>query len=163
MPGSVIFGKKIIDKWLKKQKDIKTIVDIGAGMGNYPKLFGGAYQYIAIEIWAPYIEQYNLHELYKEIIVGDVRHIKLPKGDCAILGDIVEHLPKDDALKVLDRVDKKYKHVIISIPVGGMVQGSSQGNKFEAHLSFWEFQELSNILKHYKVKKQEEYIGVFIK
>ena len=163
MPYSEITGKKTIQKWFSTQKDIKTIVDVGPGVGTYPKLLGPDYTYVGIEIWAPYIEQFNLHELYDELIVADIRHVVLPKGDCVIFGDIVEHLKKEDAVKVLRRAEKKYKHIVVSLPVGPYVQGSFQGNKFESHLSYWEWKELCNLFEKYDIKEREENNAVFIK
>lgn len=163
MPYSFPAGKDIIKKWFDKQKDIKTIVDVGPGAGAYAKLLGKKYKYIGIEIWAPYIEQFNLHELYDKIIIGNIKYVNLPSADVVILGDILEHLNKEDARAVLRKAEKRYKHVVVSIPVGEFNQGSFQGNKYETHLSSWTFEELGNIMLNYKVKELRKNIAIFIK
>ncbi len=163
MPCSEHFGKDIIKKWLDSRKDIKTIVDVGPGQGTYPKILGPKYKYTGIEIWAPYIDEFNLHDLYDKLIIADVRYVVWPRGDCVIFGDVLEHLVKEDAIKVLKVAEKKYNHVVISVPIGLYMQGGSHGNKYEAHLSSWEFEELQSLFKDYKVKEKIEHIGIFIK
>lgn len=162
MPFSEGYGKNIIKEWFDVQKDIKTIIDVGPGSGTYAKLLGPKYKYIGIEIWAPYVDKYNLHELYQEVIIGDIRHVMFPQGDCIIFGDIVEHMPKNDAHDVLVRAISRYKHMVVSIPIGYFHQSQSEDNKFEAHLSFWTFEELQSILQ-FPVQKMDKDIGIFIK
>lgn len=158
MPGSTRHGKAEIKKWIESQPDIKVIVDVGAGSATYPKLLGDKYLYKGIEIWAPYISQWNLRNYYAEIRIGDVRYIEFPRGDCIIFGDILEHLGKGDALVVLERAERKYPHVVVSIPLGKYPSEEHYGNEFEKHLSTWEFDELC---KDYPFRRKCEDIGVF--
>lgn len=173
MPGSVIQGKQEIKEWINKQEDIHTIVDVGAGGCTYPILLGDKYQFIAIEIWAPYIEQFNYKNYYNQIIVSDIRHVILPDGDCIILGDVIEHLPKQDAWEVLKRVKAKYKHMVISVPLsdnmhletGEMdIRPASPhfGNNFELHISPWGFDELRGFADwNYVVHPGKNDMGIF--
>lgn len=147
MPGSREIGKADIKKWIDKQGDIKVIVDIGCGSGTYPRLLGNRYEYIGIEIWEPYVAMFGLNDLYEELIISDVRLCSLPEGDCIIFGDILEHLPKEDALKLIIESGKGYKHMVISIPIseseGEITYGRIHyGNPNEEHKSAWTFEEL---------------------
>jgi hypothetical protein len=166
MSGSQIQCKAEIKAWIDQQNDIKVIVDVGAGSATYPKLLGNKYTYIGIEIWAPYVKQFKLHNYYKEIIVGDIRHVNLPVGDCIIFGDILEHLPKKDALEVFFKANNLYKHIILSIPFteNGEVTYSKirAGNICEQHLSGWTLKEL-NSLTFWKYTVDSKHIGVFCK
>ena len=164
MPGSSNKGKKEIKDWFKNRTDIKTIVDIGPGWGTYPKLLGDKYKWTAVEIYKPYINEYKLKDLYSEIIIGDICKIKLPKADCIILGDVMEHIEKKLVRELFYKIDKKYKHVVISIPVN-YPQKSSHGNIYETHLSIWEYYELDDLipLKTYKIREFINPIAVFIK
>lgn len=167
MPGSQINGKSEIREWINSKSDIKVIIDVGCGEGTYPKLLGNKYEYIGIEIWEPYVEKFGLQDLYKEIILSDVRLCSLPEGDCIIFGDILEHLPKKDALKVLTEAGEKYKHLVLSIPIsmkkGEIVSGKIHyGNPNEAHVSSWLFVELEKMFKWDRVIFSGG-IGVFIK
>lgn len=137
MPSSTDLGKEDILKWFRKQRDIRTILDIGPGSGTYAKLLGPGYRWIGIEVWEPYIEQFNLNELYDEIINEDLRSYNWPEADCIIFGDVIEHLPKEDAMIAID-LAKSYKHCVISLPVGLWPQGEINGNIFESHVSEWD-------------------------
>jgi len=162
MPYSIRDGKEEIVNWFKHQHDIKTIVDVGPGAGIYPRVLGDTYEWIGIEIWAPYVTLFNLHEIYKDIIIADVRHVILPKGDCVILGDVLEHMPKSDAKEVLRRCEEKYPHIIISTPINGMIQSGAE-NPFEAHVGLWTFDELSEFLVDFPIKARSDILGIFIK
>ena len=167
MPGSCIQGKQEIKEFINNHSDIKTIVDVGAGSATYPKLLGDRYTYIGIEIWQPYVGIFGLDSFYKEVIIADVRHCKFPKGNCIIFGDILEHLPKQDALKVLQKAWGKYKHVVVSVPVsstsGKIYPGKIHyGNPNEAHLSAWDYEELKKMFEWEKTLTSKD-IGIFLK
>lgn len=166
MPYSRDYGKNITKDWFDKRTDIKTIVDLGAGSGTYPKLLGNKYIWKAVEIWAPYIKRFGLDKLYKEIRIGDIQYMELPDGDCAILGDCLEHLNKESAIKTFIKVDSQFKHVIISIPIALLSHRNFEGNEFESHLSTWTWEELNNLVPlTYKIRKQTEpyKLAIFIK
>ena len=167
MPYSSNYGKKIIIDWLSIQrKDIKDIVDFGAGAGYYGKLFKKfvpACYCIGVEIFEPYIEKYRLSAIYDEIYTDDASKMALPNADIAVCGDVIEHMTKDVATDFIKRIEAKYRHVIVSIPIGSYPQGASHGNEFESHLSEWSFDELCEIFKNFKIKLNYRIIAVFIK
>jgi len=150
MPGSVVQGKQEIKEWLQKQPDIKYIVDVGAGSATYPRLLGPEYHYIAIEIWEPYVEQFNLKQYYERIIIGDIRFVELPTADCIIFGDILEHLPKQDAEEILSKALNRYNHVVVSVPLSensGEIRPAKihYDNINEQHISGWTYEEFSSL------------------
>jgi SAM-dependent methyltransferase len=169
MPNSSTLGKNIIKEWLDKQTDITKILDVGCGVGTYPRLLGDKYYWIGIEIWKPYVEEYHLKDLYKELFIGDAQTISLPYADCVILGDIVEHIDKVNALFFLEKVVKNYKHVVVSIPIGEYKQGPLESNPHEEHKSTWYFEDLLSILNPTLSKLEPNHedsetgIGIFIK
>lgn len=168
MPYSLDIGKDIIKDWFAKQTNIKTIIDLGAGSGTYPKLLGNKYNWKAVEIYAPYVQRFDLDKLYKEIRIGDIRYTELPKGDCAIVCDVLEHLDKKDAIKVFKKIDKQFKHVVFGIPskdIGHTKEGYNwNGNIFERHLSIWTPKELEKLVpKSYKIRKYIDPMAIFIK
>ena len=168
MPGSNTHGKAQIREWIHQQgKDIKTIVDVGAGMANYPKLLGNQYEYTAIEIWAPYVKKFKLKKYYKKIIIGDIRYIKLPKADCIIFGAVLEHINRKDSLKVLMEANEKYKYLVLSVPEsqrGKKMYYSAMhyGNWFETHRSAWYFDTTSKLLDWDFIKTATD-IGIFMR
>lgn len=164
MPGSSRIGRPIIKDWFEKQSDIKTIVDLGPGQGTYPKLLGiDKYIWKAVEIWGPYIKQFDLDKIYREIRVGDIRYMELPDGDCCIAGDVLEHLKKDDAIFTFKKINAQFRHVVLSIPIN-MHMGISWNNPFEIHRSLWQYEELDKLIgPEYKIRKHIKFMSVFIK
>ena len=163
IPGSVRWGKKEIKEWVEKQTDIESIVDVGCGKGTYRILIGDNYYWTGIEIWEPYIEQWGLNKLYDRIINKDIRSIgNLPKGDLIIFGDVLEHLPKNNAMVVMDKA-KRYKHMILSIPLSDKKPYEGEihyGNPHEEHISYWNFEEVKK-LADWDISLETHSIGVF--
>ena len=64
MPGSWGYFKWDIQAYLFKNfPKNSTILDVGCGQGDYADLLGEHFgKFDAVEIWEPYIEQFNLKE-----------------------------------------------------------------------------------------------------
>lgn len=165
MPGSSQQGKLIIKKWFEG-KNIKTIVDVGCGSGTYPKLLGGEYKWIGVEIFPDYIERFGLKNIYSELIVEDIYTLavekpNLPKADCIIFGDVLEHLEREEAVAVLSKAVITYEHIVVSIPVVDNGWGKVHyGNEREKHVYNWNFEEFKSLVK-WSLAVQDKDIGVF--
>lgn len=135
MPFSFDQGKQYIRNILGRVKH-ERILDIGPGSGTYAKLFPNA-KWTGIEIFEPYIEKYELKNLYENIIVADVRSYDFPVDhhyDVAIAGDVLEHMTAEEAVAVLNKLKSVADTVIVSIPIGHHPQGECEGNPHEAHV-----------------------------
>ncbi len=170
MSTSTNFGKEVTDKYILDRGDIKTIIDVGPGRGTYArniKQHSSQHTWIGIEIWEPYIKDFQLNKWYNKIIVGDIRNVEFPQGDLVIFGDVLEHLEKDDALRVLRRALPLFRHVIVAIPLGEMKQERVTGNIYETHRSIWSQADLEavcswDIICRYKFTEESHY-GIFIR
>lgn len=114
----------------------KTILDIGCGAGTYTKLFPQS-SWTAVEIWEPYVEQFNLRSLYDKIIIDDVRKIdfsKLGMFDVAIAGDVLEHMSVEDAKYVFSKLKTVAGVVVISIPIVNFPYKPKFGNPYQEHI-----------------------------
>ena len=91
MPFSSEDGKAEIKAALLGIKHDRML-DIGCGSGTYAKLFPEA-EWDGVEVWLPYLEKYNLKELYKNLYVEDARTWEpTATYDVAIAGDVLEHM-----------------------------------------------------------------------
>ena len=127
----------------------RTILDVGPGVGTYGRMVRELFeveQLDAVEIWAPYIEQYQLREIYDSVLVCDIRFWQTLSYDLVILGDVLEHLSFDDALKLWRRLSEQAGAVLLSIPIVHYPQGIHEDNPFETHLV--EDWSTSMILEH---------------
>lgn len=133
----------------------KVVVDIGPGAGMwwdalYPRFNSF---FIGVEIWEPYITTYRLDSKYNQIIVQDAREFVdnhnplLPNSGLFVLGDVLEHMPETDAVKMLLTLGMTNAHVLVSVPIHHYEQGELEGNPHEAHLWYPTHEWAMDVLK----------------
>lgn len=129
-----------------------SVMDLGIGAGTYAKLMRPHFPsfWTGIEVWAPYIDQFDLRSHYDQLIVADLRHLDIgtiaPRPTLAIAGDVLEHVPKEAAKEQIARLKLWVDDILISIPLGEMPQGSVHGNWYESHLATWQHEEMLETL-----------------
>lgn len=159
---------------LKKLLEVsaKSVLDVGAGAGQYGNLYRSIYSkntgttIDALEIWQPYIEQYNLAAIYDKVILGDAISHTNYSYDLVIMGDILEHMSEQDALLLYEKVKSKAKYCLFSIPVIHMPQDAAFGNPYEVHhKEDWTHKEIlskfSNIIDYEKGSVVGIYLAKF--
>lgn len=140
-----------------------VVLDVGAGWGTYARLVRPYLPdavLMAVEVHEPYVERFGLQELYDLVLVADVRTLPLPLCDVAILGDVLEHLPRSDAVAVWEKVRRTAATTLLSLPIVKYPQGTSEGNPHEAHLHTWDHEQVMALggITSYRLGKQ---IGVY--
>jgi glycosyltransferase involved in cell wall biosynthesis len=168
-PSGKAFTTQIIEKIRSKFNPGERgfrILDVGPGSGTYSTFYRQRLPgyWTGCEIWKPYIEKYELLKQYDEIICEDIRHAKLGIYDITFLGDVLEHMCKEDAISVVDNLLKISKFIIISIPIIHYPQGEYDGNPYEAHVKDdWSDKEIKETFgQHIKISLVENEIGVYI-
>jgi hypothetical protein len=113
----------------------RPILDIGAGNGNWGiRLRNAGYTAVdGLEAYDPYVARFALASIYRNVFVRDVRLFKNFKDySLCIMGDILEHLPVDDALEVLHNILASKCLVTVAVP-WLFEQGALEGNSYEIH------------------------------
>lgn len=152
----------------------KSILDIGAGAGQYAHLFKSLKSHVfmndtkihAIEVWKTYVEDYVLDLLYDKVMVKDVLEHDDFNYDLVIAGDVLEHLEEKDALMLYEKIKSQAKYCLFSIPIMHMPQGAQFGNPYEVHKKEdWTHQEIlnkfSNIFLYYEGNVVGSYLAKF--
>lgn len=136
-------------------------LDIGVGAGRWGFLFRDCMEFRAdryfkqdwvytvdgVEAFAAY-ENPVWKYAYNQIDIGDIRNLisKIEERtpyDFVFFMDVIEHLPKEDGLALLDRLVKRTRNrLLISFPDGNqpeaaLRQGAVHNNEFERHISLW--------------------------
>lgn len=145
--------------------DPKFILDIGAGSGTYADALKDA-RYDgtidAIEIWQPYIDKFNLHKKYRNVYNQDIRLWDELDYDVVIFGDILEHMTKQQALKVWEKVSAQADYALIAIPIIHYHQGELEGNPFEKHVKDdWSHEEVLSSFSNIVDCWQGEVVGAY--
>lgn len=130
-----------------------TIIDVGPGEGTYSILARHLRldaRWIGVEIHQPYIERYHLDQKYDEVIVGNAFHLDWEQWPArpftVLLGDVIEHLPYDQAVDLIHCFLRNASEIMVSVPIVESIQGEVDGNCHEAHLYQWTFEEMEAML-----------------
>lgn len=150
MPTSAAEGRE----WVYERiRDTNTpwIIDAGAGEGTYSTLARHTRldaRWVGLEIYEPYVDRFLLGQKYDDVLVTDARYWQpeLEDGYTILFGDVVEHMPKADALHMLAFHISRAQHIMISVPIINSPQGKCFGNEHEAHLHQWTFEEMSALI-----------------
>lgn len=137
----------------------RSIVDVGCGWGRWGFL---AREFLELwahrftpDEWAVHIDAIDAHPgtwtpihpyVYDRCLEVDVRDWVPDRNyDVAIACDVIEHLPKDDGLVVLERLKDHCGAVLLGLPLGWGTRQGFDGNPYEAHRSSWEESEVRDI------------------
>lgn len=141
------------------------VLDIGAGSGTYSdalKHAGYKGKIDAVEIWKPYIEEFKLHKKYRNVYESDVRLFDDFSYDVVIFGDILEHMTKEQALDVWQKVSFQAECALISIPIIHYHQGEINGNPYEYHVKDdWSHEEVLSSFSNIVDSWQGEVVGAY--
>ena len=123
----------------------RTVLDVGAGEGKWGKLLKDKVIRIdGVEVWTKYITKYNLHNFYNSIFNTNIKEFIFDtKYNIAILGDVLEHLHKEEAEQFLIVLKENVETIYLTIPVTVCIQdGNAIGNPFETHYYQWSDKEI---------------------
>lgn len=145
-PTVVDYVRRVVDAG-----DCRTVVDIGCGMSSYLTRFRPGLKTIGIDAHPEAIRESQRHDVHDEYVVADV--INMPaqtirqlladklgdqKVDIVTAFSVIEHLPKHDGWKLLEKCEElSSKYIIVETPNGFLEQGPEFGNPFQRHLSGW--------------------------
>jgi 2-polyprenyl-3-methyl-5-hydroxy-6-metoxy-1,4-benzoquinol methylase len=144
-----------------------TVLDVGAGQGVYLDLIrqglGAGVIVNAVEVWQPYIDQFDLENRYDKLFAMDVKDMSNFKYDLVILGDVLEHMSEESAVDLWDRISQQAKNAIISIPIIHYHQDAINGNPYEVHVEEdWNTERVLKTFKGIVEHKEFPVTGVFI-
>ena len=156
---------------LYPQKPIKTVLDVACGLSLKSQYITADIR-VGVDIYRPYLEKIETDVPYA-VVQADIRDLDkyfLPNSfDLVMALDVVEHLEKDDALKLLKDCENIAKQaVIIETPKGFIPQDMDilglEGHEWQTHRSSWEPEEFEErgynvILRNYQmndVKRHSE-------
>ena len=165
MPTSYNYFKEQVKDWIIDNVPLNyKILDVGAGCGTYHDLLRPyGYQRIdAVEVWKPYIDEYNLKEKYDYVHnknILDVSSNYLESYDLVILGDVLEHLNYVEATNLLSKIE----NFIVAVPYK-MEQGEVEGNVYETHLQpDLTIENISEKYPNLELLYGNEFYGYYIK
>lgn len=123
------------------QPNPQRILDVGAGYGKHGVLLR---EYLdptpvvhGVEAWEPYVDAHRLRGIYDHLYTRDIltfTDVELLSYDLIVMGDVIEHLDKLDALAFLERARRSW--MVIATPVVHFNTDPSLPPT-ERHISHW--------------------------
>jgi ubiquinone/menaquinone biosynthesis C-methylase UbiE len=122
--------------------NVKSVLDVGCGEGNSIELIGKRDMLVGIDTWKPYLEKAKERKIYDELICKDIKKMdfKDKSFDAVIFISVLEHLTKEDGLKVIEDIQRiARKLVVVMTPSSFFEQDEFDDNPYQKHLSgHWE-------------------------
>jgi len=145
-----IEGENIILKRIGNLESPALILDVGAGDGKWGRLLSNKMLLVCgIEAWKRSIEINVLDDIYWKVINEDMRNLPVifyKLFDAIILGDVLEHVGRNDALLIIERLKQSGTEAYLTVPISACPQdGTIYGNPFETHLDQWTHEELAEL------------------
>jgi len=143
---------EIMDSFLENElKNCSRILDLGCGpsspLGRITNKLKPNLYSVGIDNFNPYLEENKQNKIHSEYIRKNILDIDFKDNsfDCVLLIDVVEHLRKEDFLKLLPKLEKISKKIIIITPNGFIEQEEYDNNKYQIHQSGWTENDLSSL------------------
>lgn len=110
--------------------DLTEVLDVGAGWGKYHYLLPDYEKMDACEIWKPNCKA--IANKYRTVFNIDICDLDFDYYDVIIMGDILEHIERERAKKLIETIYPKCKEMYIVVPFE-YEQGAVDGNPYEEH------------------------------
>lgn len=110
---SYLLSNEIDDEW--------TILDVGCGRFSPLRMVKKDSYKVGIDHYEPYISKSKEQFIHNKYVLGDVRALPFKSNsfDCAIATEVLEHLNKDDGLKMIREMERAAKRkIILTTPNG---------------------------------------------
>lgn len=136
------------------------VLDIGCGDGSLMTKVNSdkKYEIVGVDLYKPSLEKAKRSGVYERLILKDIRKVKFKNKsfDVILASQVIEHLDKNDALKLINKFENMARHRVILTTPKGFVEFDAfedeDHNELQEHKSGWEIKELQNM--GYKVYGQ---------
>lgn len=171
MPVSDNQGKSQIKNWIETiTPKHNKVLDLAVGQGTYLNLFKNLSnlkecEWYGIEVWPEWASKYNLKAKYDHFYLDDIRtfdYDKIGKVDIAFAGDVIEHMTKEEAISLVNKLVDIADNLYLSIPIIYSPQGPYEGNPYEIHVKpDWSNQEVLETFPYIRNFWAGNVIGVY--
>jgi SAM-dependent methyltransferase len=129
--------------------DCRTCLDVGCGNESPLRHFGFEYS-VGVEGHAPALEEAKRRKTHDDFRLADVTALEeqfsTKQFDCCVALDLIEHLTKEDGMKLLRGMERvAAKKILIFTPNGFLPQQSYNDNDLQEHLSGWTAEEMQSL------------------
>lgn len=143
----------------KHTEGVSVVVELGAG--KFDKLLRVAdtvERRIGFEVHehAEEIDDPRIEKIYASLFEWNL-FVRAKDRDCVMLIDVLEHLERHDADRLLADLRRSFRRVLVFTPLGFRPQGQVEDNYYNIHRSGWTEQCLQ--LRGFTTWAEPEYTG----
>lgn len=139
--------------WLverKLDKEAKTILDLGCGVGCSMQFLNrrGRFKTVGIDGFKPYVDRCRRERSYDEVKLGDIRVLEYGNDafDVVMCLQTLEHLDRGDGKKLIEDMGRiAKKQVIVTTDIHEYVYSGVDGNPLQRHRYVWSDGELKAV------------------
>lgn len=136
--------RAILRSWPRPAIDL-LVFDLGVEHGDSGRVVREVLGYEGVslygcDLWEPNATAAHASGVYDAVRVSDARNDAREKVDVFLCCELLEHLPREDGERFLRDMVANVRPgglVVVSAPIGFMVQGAIDGNPHEEHVSAW--------------------------
>ncbi|MCH8327672.1 MAG: class I SAM-dependent methyltransferase [Candidatus Marinimicrobia bacterium] len=157
--GGLVFGRHMHQVRTVIEREIvgqcESVLDLGCGSDSViGSIKDRLSRSVGTDLFDPSLElsrQKRLHHEYFNIDVLEAADQFGPDSfDCVVAIDLIEHLERDDGLRLIEQMEMMARiKVIIFTPNGFVPQEPFDGNQWQRHISGWGVDEMRD--RGYKV------------
>ena len=138
------------DELAKAVGECRTLLDVGCGSNSPIRVVPNKVYKVGVDAFGQSIKrskEKNIHNKYVQMDVLDIgKSFKPHSFDCVVASNLIEHLTKEDGMKLIVMMEQiAKKRVIIYTPNGFLPQGEYDDNPWQLHKSGWTAKEMRNM------------------
>ncbi len=139
-------------EFYRKADGYDSLIDLGCGPDSERKNLKHIRRSLGVDIFEPSLARSIKDKIHQDHLLYDVCKIDKAPGiapksfDIAISIDNIEHLTKEQGLKLISDMESiARKRVIIFTPNGFIDQGAKEENEYQTHHSGWTASEMKKL------------------
>lgn len=131
--------------------ECQTLLDVGCGNNSVVQFFNRKLKKsVGVDLFEKSIEQAKAKGIHNTYIKSDVLDIDKAFGfksfDCVLSIDVIEHLEKDEAKSLINKIENIAKKcVVLQTTNGYLPQGAEGGNLYQIHKCGFTSDELKKL------------------
>jgi 2-polyprenyl-3-methyl-5-hydroxy-6-metoxy-1,4-benzoquinol methylase len=134
---------------LKRALNNSTVVlDLGCGNNSIIHDLTGDLFSVGVDFFVPYLKESKRWLLHKDYVRADITTVQFADKsfDAVLLIEVLEHLPREEGVRLLENASKWTKNVlVVCTPNGFIAQREYDSNPLQAHKSGWTVKQLEQL------------------
>lgn len=117
----------------------ESVLDLGCGKDS-PLQFCHVKYSVGVDSFDPYLIESKAKKIHNDYIKSSLAECSFKPGsfDAVLALEVLEHLPKEEGIRLIEKMEKwAGKKIIVSVPNGFVPQEEYDENPFQKHVSSW--------------------------